>query len=209
MDNSLIKNLLATIDAMYPWEEKCFLEYEEPWQLLVSTILSAQCTDDRVNRVTKPLFEKYTSVESFAEADLGELEKDIYQTGMYRMKARHIKYSCIKMINDFNGAPPRDLGDLLTLPGVGRKTANIIRGHIYREPSVVVDTHVKRVSYRLGLTTNTDPDKIEFDLMSAIPENHWIRINQQLITHGRLICKARSPKCGDCTLSAFCQYGKT
>lgn len=155
-------------------------------------MLSAQCTDARVNIVTKDLFRKYPSVEAFADADLKELEQDIKPTGFYHNKAKNI-IACMKDIRDkYNGEVPSELEDLLSLAGVGRKTANVIRGNIYHVPSVVVDTHVKRISNRLGLTKNQDPDKIEQDLMKELPEDHWILWNIHIITFGRTICSARS-----------------
>ena len=202
------KEILALLDEQYGTEFICYLNYETPWQLLVATMLSAQCTDARVNIVTKDLFQKYTSVEAFADADLKELEQDIRPTGFYHNKARNI-ISCMKDIRDkFCGEVPESLEDLTSLAGVGRKTANVIRGNIYHEPSVVVDTHVKRISRRLGLTKNEDPEKIEFDLMKELPKDHWILYNIQIITFGRSICTARSPKCEQCFLQKYCKEYK-
>ena len=172
---------------------------------MIATILSAQCTDARVNIVTQDLFQKYDTVEKFANADLKELEKDIKPTGFYHTKAKNI-IACTKALVDrFGGEVPRSLEELTSLAGVGRKTANVIRGNIYHEPSVVVDTHVKRISKRLGLTENEDPEKIEQDLMRALPKDHWILYNIQIITFGRSICTARSPKCGECFLQKYCK----
>ena len=186
----------------------CYLNHETPWQLLIATILSAQCTDARVNIVTQDLFQKYDTVEKFANADLKELEKDIKPTGFYHTKAKNI-IACTKaLVERFGGEVPRSLEDLTSLAGVGRKTANVIRGNIYHEPSVVVDTHVKRISRRLGLTENEDPEKIEQDLMKALPKDHWILYNIQIITFGRSICTARSPKCGECFLQKYCKEYK-
>lgn len=189
-------------------ETKCYLNHRNAWQLLVATILSAQCTDDRVNIVTVGLFRKYTSVEAFASADINELEQDIKSTGFYRNKAKNIKMCCIKLLEDFNGEVPSDIDLLTSLPGVGRKTANVIRGNIFNIDSIVVDTHVKRLSQKLGLTENEDPVKIEFDLMEVLPKEAWIRYNTQIIAHGRKICKARSPKCNECFLLPYCPWGK-
>ena len=190
--------ILSLLDAKYGTEFICYLNYETPWQLLIATMLSAQCTDARVNIVTKDLFQKYPSVEAFADTDLKELEQDIKPTGFYHNKAKNI-IACMKDIRDkYNGEVPSELEDLLSLAGVGRKTANVIRGNIYHVPSVVVDTHVKRISNRLGLTKNQDPDKIEQDLMKELPVDHWILWNIHIITFGRTICSARSPKCEDC-----------
>ena len=200
--------ILELLDEKYGTEFICYLNYETPWQLLIATMLSAQCTDARVNIVTKDLFRKYPSVEAFADADLKELEQDIKPTGFYHNKAKNI-IACMKDIRDkYNGEVPSELEDLLSLAGVGRKTANVIRGNIYHVPSVVVDTHVKRISNRLGLTKNQDPDKIEQDLMKELPEDHWILWNIHIITFGRTICSARSPKCEDCFLQKYCKEYK-
>lgn len=204
-----ILNIISELNRVYGTDDRCFLNYETPWQLLIATILSAQCTDDRVNQVTAKLFKKYSSLEDFARADQRELEKDIHSTGFYRNKAKNIIASAQRIISEYNGIVPRDIDDLVSLAGVGRKTANVIRGNIYKEPSIVVDTHVKRVSNRLGLTKEEDPVKIEFDLMNKLPMEQWIPYNIQIITHGRSICTARSPKCSRCFLWELCTYGKT
>ncbi|WP_352400451.1 endonuclease III [Anaerotignum sp.] len=187
---------------------KCYLDHENPWQLLIATILSAQCTDDRVNIVTKDLFQKYKSVKDFAEADLKELEKDIHSTGFYHNKAKNIIACSQKLLLDHHGQVPSDIEALTALAGVGRKTANVVRGNWYGIPSIVVDTHVKRLSNLLGLTKNQDPVKIEFDLMKIIPKDKWIDINTQLIAHGRKICVARRPKCNECLLLEYCVGGQ-
>lgn len=202
------REILSILDEQYGREYVCYLNYETPWQLLIATILSAQCTDARVNIVTQNLFQKYDTVEKFANADLKELEKDIKPTGFYHTKAKNI-IACTKALVDrFGREIPRSLEELTSLAGVGRKTANVIRGNIYHEPSVVVDTHVKRISKRLGLTENEDPEKIEQDLMKALPKDHWILYNIQIITFGRSICTARSPKCGECFLQKYCKEYK-
>ena len=199
------REILSILDEQYGREYVCYLNHETPWQLLIATILSAQCTDARVNIVTQDLFQKYDTVEKFANADLKELEKDIKPTGFYHTKAKNI-IACTKAhVDRFGGEVPRSLEELTSLAGVGRKTANVIRGNIYHEPSVVVDTHVKRISKRLGLTENEDPEKIEQDLMRALPKDHWILYNIQIITFGRSICTARSPKCGECFLQKYCK----
>ena len=171
-------------------------------------MLSAQCTDERVNMVTKDLFVKYPDLKSFAECDIKELEKDIYSTGFYKNKAKNIKACAGQLITRFKGEVPRELSDLVSLPGVGRKTANVIRGNIFHEPSVVVDTHVKRISRKLGLTKEEDPEKIEYDLMKVLPKEQWILYNIQIITHGRTICKAQNPNCALCPLNPVCPSGK-
>lgn len=187
---------------------KCYLDHENPWQLLIATILSAQCTDDRVNIVTKDLFQKYKSVKDFAEADVKELEKDIHSTGFYHNKAKNIIACCQRLLMEHDGEIPSDLEELTALAGVGRKTANVVRGNWYGIPSIVVDTHVKRLSNLLGLTKNQDPVKIEFDLMKIVPKDKWIEINTQLIAHGRKVCVARRPKCNECFLLEYCVGGQ-
>lgn len=201
-----VDGVLALLDEHYG-PVKCYLDHENTWQLLIATMLSAQCTDDRVNMVTKDLFKKYKSVKDFAEADLSELEKDIHSTGFYHNKAKNIIACCQQLLIKYDGEVPSDIDKLTELAGVGRKTANVVRGNIFNIPSIVVDTHVKRVSNLLGLTTNEDPVKIEFDLMKIIPQDHWIRINTQLIAHGRKVCIARRPQCGACFLIEYCKHG--
>lgn len=199
------KEILALLDEAYTREYKCYLNHENAGQLLIATMLSAQCTDARVNIVTETLFQKYPDIAAFAAADLGELEEDIRPTGFYRNKAKNI-IGCAQMLMErYGGEVPNDLDALTALPGVGRKTANVIRGNIFHEPSVVVDTHVKRISKRLGLTKEEDPEKIEAELMKVLPKDHWILYNIQIITFGRQICSARSPKCEECFLTAYCR----
>ena len=198
------KEICAVLDSRYGTKIRTFLEYKEPWQLLFSTIMSAQCTDERVNKVSKVLYKKYDSLQAFADCDINELENDIRSTGFYRNKARNIKAAAKELIERFNGEVPSDIDLLVTLPGVGRKTANVIRGNIFGIDSIVVDTHVKRVSRRLGLTKEEDPEKIEFDLMKKLPKDRWILWNLQIISFGREICTARSPKCEDCPLYNYC-----
>ena len=168
-------------------------------------ILSAQCTDARVNIVTKDLFKKYDSLEAFANADLKELEQDIRPTGFFHNKAKNIIACAKRLVYEYGGEVPSELDDLLTLAGVGRKTANVIRGNIYNQPSIVVDTHVKRISKRLGFTKEDDPEKIEFELMRKLPKDHWILYNIQIISFGRTICEARNPKCAECFLYDLCK----
>jgi len=200
--------ILELLDQEYTTEYKCYLNYETPWQLLIATMLSAQCTDARVNMVTKDLFVKYPTVEAFANADLKELEKDIHSTGFYHNKAKNIIACTRELLEKYDGEVPNDLEALTGLAGVGRKTANVIRGNIFHEPSVVVDTHVKRISRRLGLTKEEDPVKIEFDLMKKLPKDHWILYNIQIIAFGRQICFARNPDCENCFLTKYCQEHK-
>ena len=199
------KAILDLLDAQYGTEYICYLNYESPWQLLIATILSAQCTDARVNIVTKDLFVKYPSVEAFANADIKELEQDIHSTGFYHNKAKNIIACCQELISRFGGEVPSSIEDLTSLAGVGRKTANVIRGNIYHEPSIVVDTHVKRISKKLGLTREEDPVKVEYELMKVLPKDHWTLYNIQIITLGRQICKAPTPKCEECFLTEHCK----
>lgn len=188
----------------YTTEYRCYLNHENAWQLLFATILSAQCTDARVNIVTADLYRKYTSIEAFASADLEELEQDIKPTGFYHNKAKNIIGCARMLLEKHNGEVPDSIEELVQLPGVGRKTANVIRGNIYHQPSIVVDTHVKRISKKLGLTKEEDPEKIEFALMEVLPEEYWILYNIHIIQLGRTICTARSPKCGECFLKDVC-----
>lgn len=181
------------------------LEFKDPLQLLIATILSAQCTDERVNKVTPGLFKKYKTARDYAEAELPVLEQEIKSTGFYKNKARSIVNCCKELVKKYNGKVPDKLEELVKLPGVGRKTANVILGNAYGIPGIVVDTHVKRVSYRLGLTKNTDPEKIEFDLMKIIPKQDWTHFSNALIYHGRNVCVARKPKCNICKLEKYCQ----
>ncbi|MCR4841986.1 MAG: endonuclease III [Eubacterium sp.] len=186
----------------------CGLEYSTPYQLLFATIMSAQCTDKRVNIVTRDLFVKYPTLESFAGASLEELEEDIRTTGFYHNKAKNIIASARILLAEYGGEVPSDIDELTALPGVGRKTANVVRGNVYDIPSVVVDTHVKRVSRRLGLTKSEDPVVIEKDLMKEYPEDHWILINHQFMEFGRNMCTARAPKCERCFAREYCKNGK-
>ncbi len=199
------KEILELLDRRYGTEYVCYLNYETPWQLLISTMLSAQCTDARVNTVTKTLFQKYDTLEKFASAKLQELEQDIKSTGFYHNKAKNIIACTGRLVEVYGGEVPKDLEALTSLAGVGRKTANVIRGNIFHEPSVVVDTHVKRISRKLGLTKEEDPVKIEYDLMKKLPKDHWILWNIHIITFGRTICTARSPKCQECFLTRYCK----
>lgn len=203
-----VELILKTLDKEYGTDFKCYLDHDSAWQLLIATILSAQCTDARVNIVTKDLFVKYPNVDAFAKADLKELEQDIKSTGFYHNKAKNIIACCKKLVSEFGGEVPSDIDSLISLPGVGRKTANVIRGNIYLEPSIVVDTHVKRITRLLGLSKEEDPVKIEFDLMKKLPKDHWIIYNIHIIRLGRTICIANRPKCHECMLSEYCDYYK-
>ncbi|MGC8495533.1 MAG: endonuclease III, partial [Syntrophobacteraceae bacterium] len=201
-----VKSILKILDELYP-DPKCSLDFTDPLQLMVATILSAQCTDERVNIVTPALFGKYPSAKAFAEAPLAELEQDIRSTGFYHNKAVAIKESCKIIAERFGGAVPRDMETLVGLPGVGRKTANVILGNAFGIPGIAVDTHVSRVSTRLGLTRAKGADKIEQDLNALLDRERWVKFSHQLIQHGRRICTAKKPQCSICPLRPHCDYG--
>lgn len=202
--NKHTKEVIERLEAQYGTEYVCYLNHENALQLLIATMLAAQCTDARVNIVTKDLFQKYKTVYDFAAADLKELEKDIHSTGFYHNKAKNIIACCNQLIERHGGEVPNDLEALTSLAGVGRKTANVIRGNIFHEPSVVVDTHVKRISKKLGITKSDDPVKAEFELMKALPKDKWIIWNIHIIRFGREICKAPNPKCEMCFMADIC-----
>lgn len=204
MRDERVRHILAALDQEYGTAYRCYLNHETPWQLLIAVILSAQCTDARVNLVTADLFRKYDGLEKFAAADLTELEQDIHSLGFYHMKAKNIIACCQTLVVEFHSEVPRTIDELTSLAGVGRKTANVIRGNVYNEPSIVVDTHVKRISRKLGLARAEDPEKIEYELMKVLPKDHWILWNIHIITLGRTICIARRPKCGECFLGEYC-----
>ena len=197
------KAILEALEREYGTDYVCYLNHENALQLLIATMLSAQCTDARVNIVTESLFKKYITAEDFANADLKELEQEIQSTGFYHNKAKNIITCCKQLVEKYDGEVPNDLEALTSLAGVGRKTANVVRGNIFHEPSVVVDTHVKRISKKLGLTKNDDPVKVEFDLMKELPKEWWILWNIHIIRLGRTICKAPTPKCGECFLQEY------
>lgn len=199
--------ILERLDAAYP-AATCALKHQNPFQLLIATILSAQCTDERVNMVTPALFEKYPKPNAFAYASPAELQQEIRPTGFFRNKTKSIMGASRKIVEEFHGEVPRTMEQLLTLPGVARKTANVVLGTAFGQADgVVVDTHVQRVARRLDLTKNTEPKKIELDLMAAIPRDKWILFAHQLIWHGRRVCQARNPKCIECNLEKIC-YSK-
>jgi len=206
-DPKRVAAILAKLDQAYP-EATCELKHENPFQLLISTILSAQCTDVRVNQVTQTLYKKYAGPEAFAYAHPSELEQEIRPTGFFRNKTKSIMGASKGILEKFNGQVPRTMEEILTLPGVARKTGNVVLGTAYGIPSgVVVDTHVIRLSRRLDLTKHEEPKKIELDLMRVIPKNRWIKFSHQLIWHGRRVCIARKPRCIDCNLESIC-YSK-
>ncbi len=203
-----VEEILALLDEHYGTDLVCYLEYENAWQLLFATILSAQCTDARVNIVTKKLFRDYPDLQAFADASQEEMEEAVRATGFYRHKAENL-ISCAKqLLEKYGGRVPDTIEELTQLPGVGKKTANVILGNIYNKPSIVVDTHVKRVSKRLGLTKEEDPEKVEKDLSKVLPKDHWILYNLQIIAHGRGLCNARKPNCAECFLRGFCRAGQ-
>lgn len=199
-----ITEILKRLDEYYGTDVICYLEHENAWQLLIATILSAQCTDARVNMVTGELFALYPTPQALADAKTEDIERIIHSLGFFKAKAKNIKACSRRIVDVYGGEVPSDIEELISLAGVGRKTANVVRGNIYGEPSIVVDTHVKRISGKLGFTENDEPEKIEYDLMNCLPKEHWIRYNMQIITHGRQICTARSPKCSECFLSDLC-----
>jgi endonuclease-3 len=188
----------------YP-DATCSLEFRTPLELLVATILSAQCTDERVNQVTRSLFQKYPDAARCAQAPLAQLERDIQSTGFYRNKAKNIQNCCRLLVEKYDGEVPKDLDKLVELPGIGRKTANVVLGTAFGIPSgVVVDTHVTRLSHRLGLSGEKDPEKIEKDLMAVLPRKEWIAFSHRMIRHGRRVCAARKPLCDTCPLCEIC-----
>ncbi|MCX6612871.1 MAG: endonuclease III [Acidobacteria bacterium] len=202
-----LNQILAVLDEMYP-NVTCALHHTNPWELLVATILSAQCTDERVNKVTPALFAKYPTIEDFAAATQEEMGKDIYSTGFYNNKAKNIIAAAQRILTVFKGEVPTNIEDLLTVPGAARKTANVVLGTCFNIASgVVVDTHVSRISQRLDLTKKTDPVNIEKDLIKILPQSRWISFSHQLIHHGRGHCTARSPKCHTCPMNHLC-YAK-
>jgi len=203
-----VNRILAILDRKYGTEPHCYLHHETPWQLLFATIMSAQCTDARVNIVTETLFQKYPDLQAFADADLKEMEEDIHSTGFYHNKAQNIIGAAKVLLDTYGGEMPCDMEKLTKLPGVGRKTANVIRTHIFHEPSIVVDTHVKRISKLLGLTDTLDPEKAEYELMKVLPKDHWSLWNTDIIDLGRTACISGRPKCAECILRSECPSGK-
>lgn len=198
-----VRKILPVLKKLYP-EAKTALNFKNPLQLLIATILSAQCTDVRVNMVTKDLFKKYKSPKDWAKADVRQIESDIKSTGFYHNKAVNIKNSCTAIIEKFNNKIPSTMDELTTLPGVGRKTANVVLGNAFGVPAIACDTHVIRLSRRLQLSENSDPVKLEFDLAEIIPKKSWTLFSHLLILHGRNICRARRPDCENCRITKFC-----
>ena len=206
MDNSnrtRAKKIVNTLNKEYP-DSKCSLNYKNPHQLLIATILSAQCTDQRVNQVLPKLFKKYPTIESFAYADLSELSKYIFSCGYHNQKAKSIQGSSLAILEKYNGKVPETMSELITLPGVGRKTANCILGECFNVPSMVIDTHMIRIMNLLGFATTKDPKKIELELMKIFDKKDWVKLTHMIIDHGRSICIARRPQCDNCVLSPNC-----
>ena len=191
------------LSKTYP-EIRCELDFKSPLELIVATVLSAQCTDKRVNTVTPALFKKYKTAKAYAGADIHQLEELVYQTGFYRAKARHIKGIGIKLLTEFDGDVPSTLEELITLPGVGRKTANVVLGHAFDIPGITVDTHFGRLSRRFGWTKEMDPVKVERIVGELIPQKEWTNLSQRMIWHGRRICHSRKPACGACPVAKIC-----
>src|SRR5262245_54445141 len=203
IDKNRARRLQSGLAKLYP-DAHCALDYKNPLQLLIATILSAQCTDVRVNLVTPALFARYPDAKAFATADVGELETAIQSTGFYRNKARSIIACCNALGEKYDGQVPAMVEELVPLAGVGRKTANVVLGNAFGVPGITVDTHVGRLSRRLGLTTEDDPEKVERDLMELIPKKEWTMFSHRLIFHGRQVCYARKPKCDECILNQVC-----
>jgi endonuclease-3 len=201
------KSIYRILSKNYP-NVRCELDYKNPYQLLVATVLSAQCTDKRVNQTTPALFKKYNSIKKMAAADLKDLQRLVKSTGFYRAKAKNIKLLSHKILTEFNGKVPSDIENLVTLPGVGRKTANVVLGHGFNIPGITVDTHFGRLSRRFGWSDKQDPVKVEFEVGKLIPEKEWTNLSQRLIWHGRRVCHSRKPACGACALAKLCPaYG--
>lgn len=202
--NDRIRTVVARLRQLYP-DATCELRHENPLQLLVATILSAQSTDKMVNKVTEHLFERYRSAEDFAKADPAAFELEIRSTGFYRNKTKSVLGAARRLVETYGGQVPQTMEDMLTLPGVARKTANVVLGTAFGKPTgVVVDTHVKRLAFRIGLSKETVPERIEEDLMKLFPENEWIFMGHALVWHGRRVCHAKKPQCGQCTLADVC-----
>jgi endonuclease-3 len=201
------KAIYRQLTKSYP-NVRCELDYNSAFQLLVATVLSAQCTDKRVNQTTPALFKKYSNPKKMAKADLKDIQRLVKSTGFYRAKAKNIKALSIKIIEDFDGDVPSNLEDLITLPGVGRKTANVVLGHAFGIPGITVDTHFGRLSRRFGWSKQSDPVKVEFEVGELIAEKEWTNLSQRMIWHGRRVCHSRKPACGACPLAKLCpSYG--
>ena len=205
-DQKKVKEIIRILSKEIP-DSRIALKFSNPFELLIATILSAQCTDVKVNQVTTDLFKRYRSVRDYVNLNLTKLEEEIRPTGFYKNKAKAIQKCCKELVARFGGEVPKTLEELVTLPGVGRKTANVLLGNVYGIPGIVVDTHVHRVSQRIGLTKNDDPVKIEFDLMEIVPKEEWTHFSNLLIWHGRKTCAAKKPLCEQCSIRKGCDYG--
>jgi endonuclease-3 len=206
---SRVRTILRRLRALYP-DARCSLDFTTPWELLVATILSAQCTDERVNQVTPGLFRRYPGPQAFADADEGAIAREIFQTGFHNQKARSLRGAALAVLERHGGKVPRSTEQLVRLPGVGRKTAAVVSGNAFgRREGIAVDTHVGRLSRRLGLTTETDPEKVERELMAIVPRPAWVEWSHLLIWHGRAVCTARAPRCAECVLLDLCPEGQT
>jgi len=201
-----VREIIQILSKAIP-DSHIALRFSNPLELLIATILPAQCTDVKVNQVTADLFKKYHTTKDYAEADISELEEMIRPTGFYRNKSKSLQKCCQEMVSRFGGKVPETLEELISLPGVGRKTANVILGNVFGTPGIVVDTHVQRVSQRIGLTRESDPVKIEFDLMEIVPKEEWTHFSNLLVWHGRRTCAARKPLCEACPIRMLCDYG--
>lgn len=207
MPASTPARLLRILEQTYP-DARCALDYRNPLELLVATMLSAQCTDERVNMVTPALFARYPDAASYAEAEPAELEDLIHSCGFYRQKAKSIRACCRRLVEEFGGEVPAEMEHLVTLPGVGRKTANVVLNEVFGQPAIAVDTHVLRTGNRLGWISTRDPVKAEFQLLEAVPKKWWGRVTLLLIHHGRNCCSARKPLCADCPILKGCPHGQ-
>ena len=202
-----INKILDILEETYP-DAKCELNYTTPFELLIATILSAQCTDIRVNKVTEEMFKKYNTPEAFAKLSIEEISEEIKSCGLYKSKAQKIKETSIKICELYNGQVPNSLDELIKLPGVGRKTANVVLSNAFGQDALAIDTHVFRVANRIGMVNTTTPEKTEFPLMKVIPKKRWSHSHHLLIFHGRRICKARKPECEICPIQKYCKYYK-
>jgi endonuclease-3 len=205
LEKERMSKILQVLANEYP-DVKIQLNFDTPFQLLIATILSAQCTDDRVNKVTPNLFAKYLTIEDFTKVPQEILEKDIFSTGFYKSKAEKIQKTAKIISEEYGGEVPSTMEELLKLPGVGRKTANVLLGHVFSTPGIVVDTHVLRISKRLGFTDTNNAQKVEFALMELIPKDQWVIFTHYFINHGRKVCIARKPKCQDCLVVDLCKF---
>jgi endonuclease-3 len=202
--SELATEIAGRLEAFYP-DARCELDFKTPWQLLVATVLSAQCTDVRVNVVTPEVFRRWPTPEAMAQADLGEIEETIHSTGFFRNKARALRDGARMLVADFEGDLPRSLDDMVLLPGVGRKTAKVVLGEAFNIPAgIAVDTHVKRLARRFGLSDAVDPDRIATDLEALLPRERWVGFSLRVVLHGRRVCTARKPQCDDCALDGVC-----